>query len=67
MKAEEFLKLATKGTEAIKRLIDKGLIFRHEMDCWFWGSRYDAKGSIYGYSVRESGCVRFLEMNKVTA
>ena len=51
------LKHRNRRNEAVLRLIDKGLIFRHEDDCYWRGG----EGRIFGYSVIKSGCVRFLE------
>jgi len=48
--------------EAILRLIEKGLIFRAEQDP-YW---YDAEHRIFRYSIKKSGCVRFLEDKEVT-
>lgn len=42
--------------EAVLRLISKGLVFRREEDCYWRGG----EGRIFGYSVRNVGCVRFL-------
>jgi len=59
------LKHRNRKEKAVKRLIEKGLVFRSEMDAWFWGDRYNAEGRIFGYSVSSVGCVRFLEDSEV--
>ena len=54
------LTAAFRRGQAIKRLIAKGLIFRHKESRQHWSRRDIPKGELFGYSVIESGCVQFL-------
>jgi len=55
------LNYRNRRNEAVLRLIDKGLIFRAEQDP-YW---YNAEHRVFRYSVKKSGCVRFLETKEV--